>query len=63
MKVCKELTEKYGLYSAKDKENVKVHRLRELDKTKYEILHTIKTAVPKCKNWRQLTAELQKSGI
>ena len=63
MKVCKELTEKYGLYFAKGKENVKEHRLREPDKTKYEIYHAIKTAVPKCRNWRQLTAELQKSGI
>ena len=63
MKACKELTEKYGLYFAKGKENVKEHRLREPDKTKYEIYHAIKTVVPKCRNWRQLTAELQKSGI
>ena len=57
------MTEKYGLYFAKGKENVKEHRLKEPDKTKYEIYHAIKTAVPKCRNWKQLTAELQKSGI
>ncbi len=62
-KICKELTEKYGLYFATGKENVKEHRLKEPDKTKYEIYNTLKVLVPKCKSWQQLTAELQKTGI
>lgn len=62
-KICKELTEKYGLYFAAGKENVKEHRLKEPDKTKYEIYNSLKALVPKCKNWHQLTAELQKAGI
>lgn len=62
-KICKELTEKYGLYFATGKENVKEHRLKEPDKTKYEIYNSLKALVPKCKNWKQLTAELQKGGI
>ena len=62
-KICKELTEKYGLYFATGKENVKEHRLKEPDKTKYEIYYSLKTLVPKCKNWQQLTNELQKAGI
>lgn len=62
-KICKELTEKYGLYFATGKENVKEHRLKEPDKTKYEIYNSLKTLVPKCKNWQQLTNELQKAGI
>jgi hypothetical protein len=62
-KVCMELTKKYGLYIASGKENVKRERLREPDKTKYEIYDTIKATIPQCKNWRELTAELKKQGI
>ena len=35
-KVCRELSDKYGLYIAPNKENVKRHRLLEPNKTKYE---------------------------
>ena len=62
-KICKELTEKYGLYFAQGKENVKVHRLKEPDKTKYEIYDALKTAVSKCRNWNKLKKELQKQDI
>lgn len=49
-KICKELTAQYGLYFAPGKENVKQHRLREPDKTKYEIYNALKTAVPQSRN-------------
>ena len=62
-KICKELTEKYGLYFAQGKENVKRHRLQEPDKTKYEIYDALKAVVPKCRNWNELKKELQKQGI
>jgi len=62
-KVCMELTKKYGLYIASGKENVKRHRLMEPDKTKYEIYDAIKAAVPKCRNWKELTETLSKQGI
>ncbi len=62
-KVCMELTQKHGLYIASGKENVNKHRLKEPDKTKYEIYHAIHSAIPKCTNWQQLRAELKKSGI
>jgi hypothetical protein len=62
-KICKELTEKYGLYFASGKENVKRHRLKEPDKTKYLINDSLELLVPKCKNWEQLISELQKQGI
>jgi hypothetical protein len=62
-KICKELTEKHGLYFATGKENVKVHRLKEPDKTKYEIYDSIKTALPKSRNWQELTTELKRQGI
>ncbi|HBZ25378.1 MAG TPA: mobilization protein [Rikenellaceae bacterium] len=62
-KVCMELTKKYSLYIASGKENVKGHRLKEPDKTKYEIYNALRTLVPKCKNWQQLKDELRKSDI
>lgn len=62
-KVCMELTKMYGLYIAPGKENVKEHRLREPDKTKYEIYHSLKSAIPKCRNWQELEITLRKSGI
>ena len=62
-KICKELTERYGLYFATGKENVKEHRLQEPDKTKYEIYNALKASVPECQNWKQLMQKLRKDGI
>jgi len=62
-RVCMELTKKYGLYIASGKENVKEHRLKEPDKTKYEIYNALKSAIPNCKNWKELKSELHQSGI
>ncbi len=62
-RICLELTKKYGLYIASGKENVKEHRLKEPDKTKYEIYHSLQSAVSKCRNWQELKAELLQSGI
>lgn len=62
-KVCKELTAKHGLYFAKGKENVKEHRLREPDKTKYEIYNTLKSVLPTCKNWQELIGNLKRQSI
>lgn len=63
VKICMELTKKHGLYIAAGKENVKEHRLKEPDKTKYEIYHALQSAIPKCLNWQELKAEFLKSGI
>ncbi len=62
-KVCRELSDKYGLYIAPNKENVKRHRLREPDKTKFEIYDAIRNALPRCRNWNDLTTALRKQGI
>jgi hypothetical protein len=62
-KVCMELTKKYGLYIASGKENVQVHRLKEPDKTRYEIYHALRSTIPKCRNWQELNLKLQKLGI
>ncbi|MBR5584789.1 MAG: relaxase/mobilization nuclease domain-containing protein [Alistipes sp.] len=62
-KICRELSEKYGLYIAPNKERVKRHRLREPDKTKYEIYDAIRNVLPRCRNWNDLTTALRKQGI
>ena len=48
--ICKELTLKHGLYMASGKENVKRHRLKEPDKSKYEIYDALRTILPLCQN-------------
>ena len=62
-KVCRELTGKYGLYLAPGKDDVRRERLREPDKTKYEIYDAIKGNLPKCKNWNELEGKLREQGI
>ena len=62
-KVCRELTEKYGLYLAPGKANVRRERLREPDKTRYEIHDAIKGCLPKCKSWNELEGKLREQGI
>ena len=61
--VCKKLKEKHGLYFAKGKEQVKQHRLKEPDKTKYEIYTAVKDEIGKSKNWQQLQKRLTEKGI
>lgn len=45
------------------KENVKEYRLKEPDKTKYEIYHALQSGIVKSKNWQELEATLLKAGI
>lgn len=61
--ICKELTQKYKLYFAHGKENVKQHRLQEPDKTKYEIYNSLKEIIPKCQNWDQIKRGLKDHNI
>lgn len=62
-KICKELTISNGLYYATGKEQVKTHRLKEPDKSKYEIYHAIKDLIPQSANWLELQSNLQQRGI
>ncbi len=62
-KICKELTRKHGLYFSSGKENVKVHRLREPDKTKYEIYNAVKKELEGASNWKDLIKGLKKQAI
>ncbi len=62
-KVCRALTEKYGLHFAQGKESVRRDRLREPDKTKYEIYNTIKTVLPQSRSWEDLEKHLKMRGV
>ena len=62
-KICKELTTKYGLYFATGKEQVKEYRLKEPDKTKYEIYQALKAEIARCRNWKDLLAHLKEQDI
>ena len=62
-RICKELTQKYGLHMANGKDNVKRNRLKEPDKTKYELYDILKTEVCRCGNWHVLVANLKRQGV
>lgn len=62
-RVCKQLKQKHGLYFAPGKVHVKQDRLKEPDKTKYEIYTAIKSGLKHSKDWQQLQAQLSKEGI
>ena len=62
-RICKELTLIYGVHMANGKENVKRNRLKEPDKTKYELYDILKTEVGICGNWGVLVANLKRQGV
>ena len=62
-KVCRELTERFGLHLAPGKEAVRRERLREPDRTRYEIYDTIRQELPRCRNWNELRDRLKRHGI
>ena len=62
-KICKELTAKYCLYFAEGKKKVKEHRLKEPDKTKYEIYQALKAEIARCRDWTTLLSHLEKLDI
>ncbi len=61
--ICKELTLKYGLHMAGGKDNVKCNRLKDPDKTKYELYDILKTEVGRCGNWNMLVTNLKRQGV
>lgn len=62
-RICRELTKKYNLYFASGKEQVKQHRLKEPDKTRYGLYSMLKSEVLRCGNWNMLTTNLKKQGV
>ncbi len=62
-RICKELTTKYGLHMANGKDNVKRNRLKEPDRTRYELYDIFKTEVGRCGNWNVLVSNLKRQGV
>lgn len=62
-RICKELTQKYGLHMANGKDNVKRERLKEPDRTKYELYDILKNEVGRCGNWNVLVSNLKQQGV
>ncbi len=62
-RICKELTKKYGLHFANGKENVKTERLREPDKTRYELYNILKAETGRCRDWKTLLERLKRQGV
>ena len=61
-RICKELTLKYGLHMAKGKDHVKTERLREPDKTKYELYSLLKTEVRKAGKLEGTDCRIKRKG-
>ena len=62
-KICRELTERYGLTLVEGKKAVNRQRLRGEDKFRYEIFDAIKAVLPQSKNWKDFVAGLNEQGI
>ena len=63
VKVCKDLTKKFGLYIASGKEAVKGQRLRTMDAIRYQMMHAVKESLQVSGNWKDFENELAKLGI
>ena len=62
-KICRELTERYGLTLGEGKQEVNRSRLRGDDKLRYEIFDTIKAVLPQSQTWKDFVAELEQQDI
>ena len=62
-KICRELTERYGLTIGEGKKAVNRQRLRSEDKLRYETFDAIKAVLPKSKNWKDFVLGLEQQGI
>ena len=62
-KICKEISLSYGFYIPLGKRNVNVSRLKEPDRSRYQIYYTLERIVPKCDNWTDLIKQLETQGI
>ena len=63
IKICRELTERYGLTISEGKQEVNRSRLRGEDKLRYEIFDTIKSILPQSQTWKDFVAELEQQDI
>ena len=62
-KICRELTERYGLTLGEGKKAVNRQQLRGEDKLRYEIFDAIKAILPQSKNWKDFILGLEQQSI
>lgn len=62
-KICRAITEKYGLYVAAGKEQVNKDRLKGDDKLRYEMMHKVMDALKDSGNWEEFKEALHDDGI
>ena len=62
-KICRGLTERYGLTIGEGKQEVNRSRLRGEDKLRYEIFDTIKSILPQSQTWKDFVAGLEQQSI
>ena len=62
-KICRELTERYGLTIGEGKQEVNRLRLRGEDKLRYEIFDTIKSILLQSQTWKDFVAGLEQQAI
>ena len=62
-KICRGLTERYGLTIGEGKQEVNRLRLRGEDKLRYEIFDTIKSILPQSQTWKDFVAGLEQQDI
>lgn len=63
IEVCRDITLSHKLYMPQGKENVKIERLREPYRTKYEIWQTVKQILNTIRSWEELKSYLQNQNI
>ena len=61
--VTKTLKSKYGLTYGTDKSNTNTCKLRNAERTKYEILNAVKSALRMADSWDEFKSELAKRGV
>ena len=62
-KICRELTERYGLTIGEGKQEVNRSRLRGDDKLRYEVFDAINSILPQSLNWNVFVVGLEQQGI
>ena len=62
-KICREVTERYGLTIGEGKQEVNRPRLRGGDKLRYEIFDAIRAILPQSQNWKDFVAGLAQQDI
>lgn len=62
-RICRDITEREGLYMAPGKENVKRNRLREPDRTRYRIFDIIKAELPRHTDFNCFIAAVESHGV